>query len=142
MKQCGDWTSEWLDHMKAIFSWFSRSPSRKSSLKSLHSRMSLLRRVVTWKMCYPKYYCPTRWIGLATALHSYLNVQDLLLIYVDNLVDSGYLPYRKPEVEPAEGSTCLGPLAQTLSTCTEVLVSWQRCRLRWRRDVREMIRVG
>ena len=67
--------------------------------------MSLLRRVVTWKMCYPKYYCPTRWIGLATALHSYLNVQDLLLIYVDNLVDSGYLPYRKPEVEPAEGST-------------------------------------
>ena len=99
---CQDWTTPWLEHIKAVYNWFSKSPHRKSQLKALHRTMELLQEVVTWRMCYPKYYCPTRWIGLYNALTSILKVLDLLQVYVDKLVTDGYLPLRRPEPEPEE----------------------------------------
>ena len=105
LKICGDWTTTWLNHIKTIFNWFSKSPQRKSALKSLHVTMLLLRQVVTWRMCFPKYYCPTRWIGLHMALVAYLRCGDLLKIYVERLVTDGHRPYRVPQDEPDEAET-------------------------------------
>ena len=106
LKICGGWTTTWLNHIKAIYNWFSKSPSRKIALKSLHKQMQLLQKsAVTWRMCYPKYYCPTRWIGLYNALRSINNVQDLLHHYVDKFLTDGYLPYRVPDQEPPEAET-------------------------------------
>ena len=70
-KKC-EWISDWLLHIKALFNWFSKSPGRKAALRRLHTTMELLGRVVTWRMTLPKYYCPTRWLGLHRALQSIL----------------------------------------------------------------------
>ena len=59
LKKCV-WADQWLDHIKAVYNWFSKSPSKKSKLKSLYKEMMLLQQVVTWRLVYPKYYCPTR----------------------------------------------------------------------------------
>ena len=91
------WAESWLLHVKSVFVWFSKSPGRKNALKRLHKAMRMLRRVVTWRMVYPRYYCPTRWLGLHQALLSILAAWDLLLIYADNLVtEDGYRPDRRP----------------------------------------------
>ena len=105
LKICADWTTTWLNHIKALYNWFAKSPQRKSTLKSLHKTMLLLQRVVTWRMCLPKYHCPTRWVGLYTALVAYLNGGDLVIIYVDKLELDGYRPYRTPQTDPEEAET-------------------------------------
>ena len=99
LKRC-PWTKDWLQHIKGIYTWFSKSPARKSSLKKLHTQMQLLNNFCTWRMVYPKYYCPTRWIGLYNCLESILKVEDLLCHYVDKLVDDGYKPFRAEEEDP------------------------------------------
>ena len=109
LKICVAWSDMWLCHVKGVYTWFSKSPSRKSALKSLHKEMELLNDVVTWRMVYPKYYCPTRWLGISRALKSLLAVADLLDVYVEKLVVDGYRPfrpYRAPEedVPPAEAA--------------------------------------
>ena len=58
------WSILWMDHVRAVFNWFSKSPARKSKFASLSEELTLLGNVVTWKMVYPKYYCPTRWVGI------------------------------------------------------------------------------
>ena len=104
LKICSRWTDLWMDHVKGVFRWFSKSPSRKSALKKLHKDMMLLEDVVTWRMVYPRYYCPTRWLGIEKALTSLLAVADLLDLYADDLVDKGFRPYRgeDEDVPPAE----------------------------------------
>ena len=92
-----EWSKDWLEHVKCVYKWFSKSPSRKSKLKSLHAKMSLLQSVVTWKMVYPKYYCPTRWIGIKSALQSILAAVTLLESYVDGLVRDGFRPDREKD---------------------------------------------
>ena len=100
------WGSSWLLHVKTLFNWFSKSPGRKNALKRLHKVMQTLRTAVTWRMVYPRYYCPTRWLGLHQALLSILNSWDLLVIYVNKLVvEDGYHPDRRPfasEPQPDE----------------------------------------
>lgn len=100
LKICCKWSDLWLEHIKAMYRWFSKSPSRKSALKKLHKEMELLQDVVTWRMVYPKYYCPTRWLGISRALKSILAAQDLLESYVDTLVDDGFRPYRGEDEDP------------------------------------------
>ena len=91
------WGSSWLLHVKTLFNWFSKSPGRKNALKRLHKVMQTLRAAVTWRMVYPRYYCPTRWLGLHQALMSILNSWDLLVIYANELVtEDGYRPDRRP----------------------------------------------
>ena len=94
LKICSKWSDAWLHHIKGIYAWFSKSPSRKSALKSLHTEMELLRGVVTWRMVYPKYYCPTRWLGISRALSAILRVADLLDEYAERLLADGFRPYR------------------------------------------------
>ena len=96
---CGDWTIQWFDHIKGVFRWFAKSPRRKAQLKSLHKEMTLLNNVVTWRMCYPKYYCPTRWIGISRCLESILAAGPLLEEYCDNLVTAGFRPARDDDDE-------------------------------------------
>ena len=100
MKRCGEWVWQWMDHVKCIFRWFSKSPSRKSALKQLHKEMELLQEVVTWRMCYPKYFCPTRWVGISRCLKSILVAAPLLEEYADSLVRNGFRPDRSPIVLP------------------------------------------
>ena len=97
----GTWVAQWFDHIKAIFRWFSKSPSRKAELKELHKEMELLHDVVTWRMIYPKYYCPTRWIGMVRCLKSILGAGILLEKYADKLKDEGWRPDRRTrDVDP------------------------------------------
>ena len=101
----GEWAKQWLTHVKVTYRWFSKSPSRKSKLKSLHAQMALVNDVVTWKMVYPKYYCPTRWLGISRALKSILASAPLLLQYTDGLMRQGFRPDRRNDnVEPAEAA--------------------------------------
>lgn len=95
MKLCDSWINQWQDHIKAVFRWFSKSPSRKSKLKQLHKEMVLLNDVVTWRLIYPKYYCPTRWIGIARCLRSIIAAAPLLETYADSLVTEGFRPVRE-----------------------------------------------
>ena len=83
-----------MDHVKAVFNWFSKSPARKAKLKRLHKDMQLLRDTVTWKMMFPKYYCPTRWLGIHRAVLSIISAGDLLEEYTDRLLQGGMLPQR------------------------------------------------
>ena len=54
-------------------------------------------------MLYPKYYCPTRWIGIVKCLRSTLLSLTLLEAYVDKLVEDGWRPDRgTPDEEPEE----------------------------------------
>ena len=63
--------------------------------------MQMLHDVVTWRMVFPKYYCPTRWLGILVALISFMYAQDLLLLYTDKLVEDGFRPDRgKPDDTP------------------------------------------
>ena len=66
--------------------------------------MAAIRQNVTWRLVYPRYYCPTRWLGLHQALLSILNCWDLLTIYVGTLQDDhGFRPDRRPyAAEPEE----------------------------------------
>ena len=68
VKKCKAWTDSWIEHVKGIYRWFCKSHARKSVLKSLHTEMQLLQDTVTWRMLYPKYYCPTRWLGTPLAI--------------------------------------------------------------------------
>lgn len=88
------WCDLWLQHIRAVYNWFSKSPARKSKFAALSEEMTLLGRVVSWKMVYPKYYCPTRWVGIATALASIVGAADLHREYCRYLIASGYLPDR------------------------------------------------
>ena len=98
----GDWVKQWLTHVKIVYKWFSKSPSRKSKLKAVHARMMLVHDVVNWKMVYPKYYCPTRWLGISRALKAILDATPLLEEYVDSLVHDGFRPDRRnDDVLPA-----------------------------------------
>lgn len=99
MQLCPLWVPQWQDHIKSVFRWFSKSPSRKSKLKQLHKEMALVNDVVTWRLIYPKYYCPTRWIGIARCLKSILAAGPLLEQYVDSLVRAGFRPVREQEEE-------------------------------------------
>ena len=62
----------------------------------------MLREVVTWRMTLPKYYCPTRWLGLHRALQSILAVWDLLETYAQTLREKGYRPDRRSAVDEDE----------------------------------------
>ena len=53
-----DWCGVWIEPIRAVYNWFSKSPARKTKFASLSEEMELLGRVVTWKLVYPKYYCP------------------------------------------------------------------------------------
>ena len=68
--------------------------------------MKMLHDVVTWRMVFPKYHCPTRWIGILVALISALVSEDLLFSYTDKLVQDGFRPDRgKPDdTPPAEAN--------------------------------------
>ena len=97
------WAEHWLYHVKSLFNWFSNSPGKKSALRRLHQTMVAIRQTVTWRLVYPRYYCPTRWLGLHQALLSILNSWDLLVIYAGTLQDDGFRPDRRPyAAEPEE----------------------------------------
>ena len=98
MKECDAWMKQWLDHVKCIFHYFCKSPTRKADLKQLHKAMELLNDVVTWRFMLPKYHCPTRWVGYVRALDSVLPGM-LLEAYVDKLVEEGWLPDRRTAAE-------------------------------------------
>ena len=85
-----------------VFIWFSKSPSRKAKFAALSDEMILLGRVVTWKIVYPKYYCPTRWVGICTALSSIVASSDLHREYARQLVNDGYRPDRSQSFEIPE----------------------------------------
>ena len=105
IKKNAFWSDMWLDHIKCIFAWFSKSPKRKASLKHLHKEMEMLRDVVTWRMVYPKYYCPTRWLGILRALKAILTSSELLEAYVDQLMTEGFRPDRgEPDDPPIEAA--------------------------------------
>ena len=53
-------------------------------------------------MVYPKYYCPTRWIGILEALKSIVNASDLHKAYCRSLIDQGYRPDRGTDDPPPE----------------------------------------
>ena len=89
------WTDRWMKHMRAVYNWFSKSPARKTKFAHLSDEMELLGRVVTWKMVYPRYYCPTRWVGICTALSSIVGAADLHQEYCIHLIDQGFLPDRE-----------------------------------------------
>ena len=97
--KAGLWVQQWFDHIKAVFRWFCKSPTRKAQLKELHKTMEMLNDVITWRMIYPKYYCPTRWIGIARCLRSILEAEKLLEEYTDKLVEDGWLPDRRDDDE-------------------------------------------
>ena len=102
-----EWSDQWLSHVKAVFNWFSKSPARKAKLRSLHKQMKLVRDTVTWKMLYPKYYCPTRWLGIHRSVLSIISAGDLLEEYTDTLERDGWRPRRESipdhvDVLPAE----------------------------------------
>ena len=99
----GAWSKQWQDHLKAVFNWFKKSPSRKAKLKALHKQMQLLRDVVTWRFVYPKYYCPTRWLGILRAVKSINASSDLLVEYAETLQEEGLRPDRgNPDDPPIE----------------------------------------
>ena len=95
VKTESSWVDMWLWHVKATFNWFSKSPGRKNALKKLHETISVLREKVTWRMVYPKYYCPTRWLGMHRALGAIVGVWPLLQEYAADLVTNGYRPDRR-----------------------------------------------
>ena len=100
------WSDQWLDHIKSVYNWFAKSPSKKSKLKALYKEMQLVQQVATWRLVYPKYYCPTRWLGITRALKAILTSRELLLAYSQVLVDQGYGPDRgDPENPPPEART-------------------------------------
>ena len=102
-KVANPWSILWMDHVRAVFNWFSKSPARKSKFASLSEELTLLGNVVTWKMVYPKYYCPTRWVGICTALASIVGASDLHVEYCKHLMDEGFVPCRETTDElPAE----------------------------------------
>ena len=97
------WSTLWMDHIRAVYNWFAKSPARKTKFASLSEEMSLLDNVVTWKMVYPKYYCPTRWVGICTALASIVGASDLHVAYCKHLMDEDFVPCRDTTDElPAE----------------------------------------
>lgn len=79
------WSDTWLQHVRVVFNWFSRSPGRKAALRKVHRDMLMVRQTVTWKLTYPKYYAPTRWLGIRRALVSILNSRELLVAYTEEL---------------------------------------------------------
>ena len=93
------WCDLWMRHLRAMYNWFSKSPARKQKFKVLGEEMELLQRVVTWKMVYPKYYCPTRWVGIITALSSITKASALHKEYCRGLVTTGFLPDRGDGVD-------------------------------------------
>ena len=98
-----DWCGLWIQHIRAVYNWFSKSPARKSKFAMLSEEMQLLGRVVTWKLVYPKYYCPTRWVGIVTALTSICNAIELHQEYCRCLIEQGFAPDRETtDVEPEE----------------------------------------
>ena len=102
LKKCV-WADQWLEHVRAVYNWFSNSPSKKSKLKALYNAMKLLGRIVTWRLVYPKYYCPTRWLGIIQALKAILTILDLLLAYVQTLSEQGYRPdWGDPDLPPPQ----------------------------------------
>ena len=80
----------------------SKSPSRKSKLKQLHKEMMLANDAVTWRLIYPKYYCPTRWIGITRCLKAILAAGPLLEEYADELAAQGFRPARQEENDEDE----------------------------------------
>ena len=64
--------------------------------------MELLQEIVTWRMWYPKYYCPTQWIGIARCLQSLLAVGPRLEAYTGSLVTQGFRPDRSPIITPPQ----------------------------------------
>ena len=65
----------------------------------------MIHDVVTWRFTFPKYHCPTRWIGVLVALLSSLVSEDLLLTYTDKLVEDGFRPDRgKPDDTPPDAA--------------------------------------
>ena len=50
-------------------------------------------------MVLPKYYCPTRWLGLLRATESIVSVWPLLVEYANLLVNQGYRPDRRSDVD-------------------------------------------
>ena len=89
------WCETWLHHVRCLFNWFSRSPGRQAKLKKVHTQMKILREVVTWTLTYPKYYAPTRWLGIRRALLSILQGRDLLVEYTRQLQVDGFRPDRR-----------------------------------------------
>ena len=89
------WCVTWLHHVRCLFNWFSRSPGRKAKLRKLHNEMEHVRDVTSWSLTYPKYYAPTRWIGIRRAVLSILAGRQLLVDYVMSLRDEGYRPDRR-----------------------------------------------
>lgn len=97
------WAVRWLQHIKVLYTWFSKSPGRKNALTRLHKTMQTLQQACTWRLVYPKYYCPTRWLGLYKAVVSILKCWDLLVVYANDLIEQGYLPDRTTLVnEPTQ----------------------------------------
>ena len=89
------WSGMWIKHMRAVYNWFSKSPARKTKFANLSDEMELLGRVVTWKMVYPQYYCPTRWVGMCCALASIVGAADLHQEYCKHLIAKGFRPDRE-----------------------------------------------
>ena len=89
------WCQTWIHHVRVLFNWFSRSPGKKAALRKVHNDMKLVRNTVTWTLTYPKYYAPTRWLGIRRALVSLLNARELLSEYVETLRTQGYRPDRR-----------------------------------------------
>ena len=55
-------------------------------------------------MFYPKYYCPTWWIGIARCLQSLHAAGPLLEAYADSLVTQGFRPDRSPIIAPLQAA--------------------------------------
>ena len=93
--KANSWTDVWIRHIRAVYNWFSKSPARKTKFANLSKEMELLGRVVTWKMVYPRYYCPTRWVGICCALASIVGAADLHQEYCKHLIERGFRPDRE-----------------------------------------------
>lgn len=102
IKSEATWVDTWLLHIKTAFNWFSKSPGRKHSLRELHKVMCVLRNVVTWRLVLPKYYCPTRWLGIHRALEALVAVWPLMEEYAADLMSKGYRPDRRTKEDDDE----------------------------------------
>ena len=96
-KTTHNWAEVWLLHVRAMFNWFSKSPARKARFKHLSDQFQILGQAVTWRMVYPRYYCPTRWVGIIVALQSICAAKDLHVEYCRDLITKGFTADRSAD---------------------------------------------
>lgn len=97
-----NWADDWMRHIRAVYNWFAKSPARKAKFAELSERLTLMAQVVTWRMVYPRYYCPTRWVGIVETLIAICNAEDLHKEHCKWLINQGFLADRGSDDPPPE----------------------------------------